>query len=252
MSLQGMIKVLLVDDQAIVAEAMRRMLSAFPDIEVHYCADPAQAIKEAVEFQPTVILLDLVMPEIDGMMLLRFFRANPVTTNIPIIMMFSKEDPLLKSEAFDLGADDYIIKIPNESELAARLRYQTRHMRTPLGEKTPKEEYYSLQPIDQKQHVDSLISKLGWLGPVNALGAVATSFWLIYLAYQAKDPLATFLAFASLFFIYGFGPAPMFAVASSFLYFYFHAVGIWLPILSYAVAAIPLAIFLYIASRVAA
>src|SRR3569623_1821122 len=52
-------RVLLVDDHAIVAEAIRRMLSTEDDLEYHYCADPARAIAEAVEFQPTEILRDL-------------------------------------------------------------------------------------------------------------------------------------------------------------------------------------------------
>ena len=119
-------RVLLVDDQAIVAEAIRRMLATEDDIEYHYCADPARAIAEAVEFQPTVILQDLVMPDIDGMMLLRFFRANPVTKNIPIIVMSSKEDPKIKSDAFELQASDYLVKIPDKIELIARVRAHTR------------------------------------------------------------------------------------------------------------------------------
>src|SRR3569832_2362800 len=119
-------RVLLVDDQAIVAEAIRRMLSTEDDLEYHYCADPARAIAEAVEFKPTVILQDLVMPDIDGMMLLRFFSANPVTKNIPIIVMSSKEDPKIKSEAFELQASDYLVKIPDKIELIARVRAHTR------------------------------------------------------------------------------------------------------------------------------
>lgn len=119
-------RVLLVDDQAIVAEAIRRMLATEDHLEYHYCADPARAIAEAVEFQPTVILQDLVMPDIDGMMLLRFFRANPVTKNIPIIVMSSKEDPKVKSEAFELQASDYLVKIPDKIELIARVRAHTR------------------------------------------------------------------------------------------------------------------------------
>lgn len=119
-------RVLLVDDQAIVAEAIRRMLATEDHLEYHYCADPARAIAEAVEFQPTVILQDLVMPDIDGMMLLRFFRANPVTKNIPIIVMSSKEDPKIKSEAFELQASDYLVKIPDKIELIARVRAHTR------------------------------------------------------------------------------------------------------------------------------
>lgn len=121
-----MTRVLLVDDQPIVAEAIRRMLVTEENLEYHYCTDPARAIAEAVEFQPTVILQDLVMPDIDGMMLLRFFRANPATKNIPIIVMSSKEDPKIKSEAFELQASDYLVKIPDKIELIARVRAHTR------------------------------------------------------------------------------------------------------------------------------
>ena len=71
------IKVLLVDDQAIVGETVRQMLAAEPDIEFQFCPDPAAAIDVANEFQPTVILQDLVMPDIDGLQLVKFFRANP-------------------------------------------------------------------------------------------------------------------------------------------------------------------------------
>src|SRR3569832_379588 len=113
-------RVLLVDDQAIVAEAIRRMLATEENLEYHYCADPARAIAEAVEFKPTVILQDLVMPDLDGMMLLRFFRDNP------IIVMSSKEDPKIKSEAFELQASDYLVKIPDKIELIARVRAHTR------------------------------------------------------------------------------------------------------------------------------
>ena len=72
-----------------------------------------------------------------------------------------------------------------------------------------------------------------WLGYLCSLGALITSFWVIYLAYEARGFLAAFLAFAMLSLFYGVGPALMFAVASSYLCFYFHAVGPWLPIASY-------------------
>ena len=58
------VTVLLVDDQAIIGEAVRRMLAADKDIDFHYCADPAKALETANRVQPTVILQDLVMPEI--------------------------------------------------------------------------------------------------------------------------------------------------------------------------------------------
>lgn len=115
-------RVLLVDDQAIVAEALRRMLESEPGMVWHYCADPSLALSEAVEFKPTVILQDLVMPDVDGLMLLRFYRANAVTRDTPIIVLSSKEDPKVKSEAFKHGATDYLVKFPDRIEVVARVK----------------------------------------------------------------------------------------------------------------------------------
>ena len=106
--------VLLVDDQAMVAEGIRRMLMDAPDIEFHYCSDPRQAINKATEIKATLILQDLVMPDIDGMTLMRFFRANPATREIPVIVLSSKEDPKIKSDAFTNGANDYLVKLPDK------------------------------------------------------------------------------------------------------------------------------------------
>ena len=63
------ISVLLIDDQSIIGEAVRRMLAAEEDILFHYCSDPIQAFKVAKECHPTVILQDLVMPQMDGLLL---------------------------------------------------------------------------------------------------------------------------------------------------------------------------------------
>jgi len=114
--------VLLVDDQAMVAEGIRRMLIDAPDIDFHYCSDPRLAINKATEIKATLILQDLVMPDIDGMTLMRFFRANPATREIPVIVLSSKEDPKIKSDAFTNGANDYLVKLPDKIELIARIR----------------------------------------------------------------------------------------------------------------------------------
>ena len=124
--------VLLVDDQAIVAEGIRRMLESEDDIDFHYCADPTQAIDMAKQTNATVILQDLIMPDVDGMTLVRFFRANPHTREVPIIVLSSKEDVSIKSEAFSNGANDYLVKLPDRIELIARIRAHTRHYLTQL------------------------------------------------------------------------------------------------------------------------
>src|SRR5215471_11075474 len=79
------VMVLLVDDQAMVCEAVRRALANQDDIDFHYCADPREAINVANQIKPTVILQDLVMPGIDGLSLVGQFRSNPSTKDTPII-----------------------------------------------------------------------------------------------------------------------------------------------------------------------
>src|ERR1700722_5729235 len=113
--------VLLVDDQAMVAQAGRRLLADLPDIDLHYCSDPSEAISEANKIRPSVILQDLVMPSIDGLELVQLFRANPATAETPIIVLSSEEDPEIKSQAFAAGANDYLVKLPDKMELIARI-----------------------------------------------------------------------------------------------------------------------------------
>ena len=120
------ITVLLVDDQAMVGETVRRMLAPERDIAFHYCQDPADALKMASEVAPTVILQDLVMPEIDGLTLVKFFRAHSKLKDVPLIVLSSKEEASTKAEAFAVGANDYLVKLPDRIELVARIRYHSK------------------------------------------------------------------------------------------------------------------------------
>jgi two-component system NtrC family sensor kinase len=120
------VRVLLVDDQAMIGEAIRRVLAGENDIEFHYCASSSEAVASAVRIEPNVILQDLVMPDIDGLTLLRRYREEPRTRNIPIIVLSSKEDARVKRDAFTAGADDYLVKLPDNVELIARVRHHSR------------------------------------------------------------------------------------------------------------------------------
>jgi two-component system chemotaxis family response regulator WspR len=124
--------VLLVDDQVMVAEAIRRCLSNQPNIDFHYCIDPTEAVRLANQIKPTVILQDLVMPGIDGLTLVRQFRANPSTQETPIIVFSTKEEPTIKAQAFAAGANDYLVKLPDKVELIARIRYHSKAYRSAL------------------------------------------------------------------------------------------------------------------------
>lgn len=118
--------VLLVDDQVMVCEAVRRALAHHGDLDFHYCTDPLEAIAVAQRVKPTVILQDLVMPGVDGLDLVRQYRKHPALHAVPVIVLSTKEDPATKSDAFQAGANDYLVKLPDKIELIARVRYHTR------------------------------------------------------------------------------------------------------------------------------
>ncbi|MCY0914643.1 diguanylate cyclase [Massilia antarctica] len=119
------VRVLMVDDQPIIVEAVRRMLADQADIEYHYVLDSALALENAERLQPTVILQDLVMPGIDGFGLIAQYRASGSLRHVPVIVLSAKEDPKLKAHSFALGANDYLVKLPDRLELLARVRYHS-------------------------------------------------------------------------------------------------------------------------------
>lgn len=120
------IMVLLVDDQAMVGEAIRRALLNEEHIDFHFCTRASEALAVAEQTRPTVILQDLVMPGVDGMTLVSQYRASPALANVPIIVLSSRDDPEIKRDAFAGGANDYMVKLPDVIELVARLRYHSR------------------------------------------------------------------------------------------------------------------------------
>lgn len=161
-------RVLLIDDQTIVGEALKRMVESEPNIELRFCMDPTRAMNEAIEFRPTVILQDLVMPDVDGLVLLRFFRANPITKTTPIVVLSSNEDPKTKQEAFKLGATDYLVKFPDQLEVVARIRA---HSRTYLAQQQRDEAYRELR--DLQVELEKKNSELQRLSSLDGLTGIA-------------------------------------------------------------------------------
>jgi two-component system chemotaxis family response regulator WspR len=141
------IRVLLVDDQLMIGEAVRRALAKEPSVEYRYCANPNDAVQAVEEFKPTVILQDLVMPGIDGLTLLRRYRETPAAQGIPVVVLSTKEEPATKSEAFSLGASDYLIKLPDTIELIARVRH---HSKAYINQLQRDEAYRALHESQRK------------------------------------------------------------------------------------------------------
>lgn len=119
-------RVLLIDDQVLICEAVRRALFDESDIEFHYCTNPLEAISVAESLKPTVILQDLVMPGVDGLDLVARYREHRSLAAVPVIVLSAKDEAATKSAAFHAGANDYLVKLPDRVELIARLRYHSR------------------------------------------------------------------------------------------------------------------------------
>jgi sigma-B regulation protein RsbU (phosphoserine phosphatase) len=125
-------RVLVVDDQPIVCEAVRRLIATQGACEYRAVQDPSQALAVAAEFRPTVILQDIEMPGVNGLELLPRYREHPELRDVPIVMLTGKEEPETKAEAFARGASDYLVKLPHPVELVARIRHHSRGFRMQL------------------------------------------------------------------------------------------------------------------------
>ncbi|MDB5909266.1 MAG: diguanylate cyclase response regulator [Massilia sp.] len=101
------------------------MLGDQAEIEFHYVTDAADAIATAHLLQPTVILQDLTMPSADGFALIREYREDAALRHVPVIVLSAKEEPKLKTHNFSVGANDYVVKLPDPLELLARIRYHS-------------------------------------------------------------------------------------------------------------------------------
>jgi len=162
------IRILLVDDQPIIAEGIRRMLESEADMELSYIEDPSLAIEQAVEIDATIILQDLVMPDADGMTLLRFYKANHETRDIPVIVLSSKEEATTKSEAFNYGASDYLVKLPDQIELIARIRS---HAKNYIMQKERDSAFFALRQL--KKQLESSNKKLKELSTKDGLTGIS-------------------------------------------------------------------------------
>jgi len=101
-------KILIVDDEIINIELISNLLE--PSYEIFTASSGKEAIKSASENHPDLILLDILMPEMDGFKVCKALKSKPTTVNIPVIFLTSKNKDKDEAEGFRLGAVDYIRK----------------------------------------------------------------------------------------------------------------------------------------------
>jgi two-component system, OmpR family, KDP operon response regulator KdpE len=125
------LKVLVVDDEPPIRKLLRMGLSkqGYDVLE----APTGKAALELLAEKPALVVLDLGLPDIQGLELLRMIRAR--NEGLPIVVLSSRGDEVGKVEALDLGADDYVTKPFGMDELLARMRAALRHQLQVHGER---------------------------------------------------------------------------------------------------------------------
>ena len=115
------IRILLVDDHAVVREGLRAFLALQDGFEiVGEAADGEEAVQRAAELQPDVILMDLVMPRLDGVSAMRELRRRGASAHVIVLTSFLDDDRLLP--ALEAGAAGYLLKNSQPTELARAVR----------------------------------------------------------------------------------------------------------------------------------
>lgn len=113
-------KVLIVDDEEFVRQLIQIKLK-FCGIETVEAGNGVEAIEKAVSERPDLILLDVMMPKMNGFEACQRLKANPETSHIPIIMLTARGDPSAKERGENAGALEYLTKPFSPQKLAERV-----------------------------------------------------------------------------------------------------------------------------------
>jgi two-component system phosphate regulon response regulator PhoB len=114
-------RVLVVDDEEDLLELVRYNLSK-EGFQVRCVATGEAALAEATSYLPDVILLDLMLPAVDGLAVCKTLKSSPLTQHIPIVMLTAKTEEADVVSGLELGADDYVTKPFSPRVLLARIR----------------------------------------------------------------------------------------------------------------------------------
>ncbi|MBE9523672.1 MAG: response regulator transcription factor [Chloroflexi bacterium] len=146
--------ILVVDDEDTIREVVRRYLE-HEGYVVKEAADGYEALDFIQDTPPTLIVLDLMLPGIDGLSLTQHLRQD---REIPIIMLTAKSEPGDRIRGLDLGADDYITKPFNPQELVSRVRAVLRRIGSPKISTTQQPIQYgtlSIDPVARNVEIES-------------------------------------------------------------------------------------------------
>jgi len=144
-------KILIVDDTVDTVELLRKRFQA-EGYETAEAFDGEEALIKVAEYRPDLLILDVMMPKLDGISVCRQLRIDPATRHLPILMLTAKSEVPDKVAGLDTGADDYITKPFDYKELAARVR-SLLSKKSASAEMAKKEKTRALdQMVDEVSH----------------------------------------------------------------------------------------------------
>jgi DNA-binding response OmpR family regulator len=149
-------KILVVDDEPDVLDLVTYNL-AQAEFQVDTASDGAEALRKARSTKPNLILLDLMLPEMDGLEVCKLLRHDPKTRDIPIIMLTARAGEVDRVVGLELGATDYITKPFSPRELVLRVKKRLDERQAALEPK-PSISYGPLQ-IDLSRHLVTVKGK---------------------------------------------------------------------------------------------
>ena len=169
-------KVLIVDDEPDAVELISFNLKG-AGLDVITAGDGAQALKKAEQHTPDAIILDVMLPEVDGMEVCKVLRRGAKTAGIPILMLTSKAAEIDRVLGLELGADDYVTKPFSPRELVLRVK---RLLRAPKGADAGQEDRFEWKEllVDIPKHLVTVKGK-----PIEL---TATEFKLLTLLIQRR------------------------------------------------------------------
>lgn len=114
-------KILLVDDSEMILQLEQMMLQQ-DCYEVVLARDGQEGVNKALELKPDLILMDVIMPKLDGFEAVKRLRRHPDTSRVPIVMVTSQAEAKSMEAGYECGASDYIIKPIDSMELVAKVK----------------------------------------------------------------------------------------------------------------------------------
>ncbi len=121
-------RVLLVEDEPGIVKGLSHSMER-DGYQVTSARDGEEGLRLALQTKPDMIILDLMLPGMDGLSICRELRQRPQTRDIPIIMLTAKRDDVDRIVGLEMGADDYVTKPFNTRELLARMKAVMRRMK---------------------------------------------------------------------------------------------------------------------------